>query len=61
MQIRRLAVINGLQKNFLVAAYAVSKLLRKGVEVVALKCIEKGNSTFDPCKTSNCYHTVTPA
>jgi hypothetical protein len=48
MQIRRLVVINGLLKNFLVAAYAVSRLLRKGVEAVVLKCLEKANSVFDP-------------
>jgi hypothetical protein len=41
-------VINGLQKNFLVAAYAVSRLLRKGVEVVVQKSMEKGNGTFAP-------------
>jgi len=46
MQIRRSEVINGLQKNFLVAAYAVSRLLRKVVEAVVLKGVEKGNSTF---------------
>jgi hypothetical protein len=48
MQTRLSVAINGLQKSFLVAAYAVSRLFRKGVEVVVLKYMEKGNSTFDP-------------
>jgi hypothetical protein len=41
-------VINGLLKNFLVAVYAVSRLFRKGAEVVVLKRMEQGNSTFVP-------------